>query len=100
MANLRARVQAWWVMCGVLAIALLTGATGSVLLFALVSFLALREFITLAPTRHGDHHTLLWIFFIVTPIQYWLVWRDWYGLFAIFIPVYVFLSASEVRSGR
>jgi phosphatidate cytidylyltransferase len=92
-ANLRARVQAWWVMCGVLAIALLTGVTGSVLLFALISFLALREFITLVPTRHGDHHTLLWMFFIVTPIQYWLVWKEWYGLFAIFIPVYVFLLA-------
>jgi phosphatidate cytidylyltransferase len=91
--NLRARVQAWWVMCGVLAIALLTGVLGSVLLFALISFLALREFITLTPTRHGDHHTLLWMFFIITPIQYWLVWREWYGLYAIFIPVYVFLLA-------
>lgn len=92
-ANLRARVQAWWVMCAVLAVALLSGGVGSVLLFALISFLALREFITLAPIRHGDHHTLLWMFFIVTPIQYWLVWKEWYGLFAIFIPVYVFLLA-------
>lgn len=90
-ANLNARIQAWWVMCAVLAVALLTGHVGATLLFALISFLALREFITLTPTGHGDHRTLLWIFFIVTPIQYWLVWRDWYGLFAIFIPVYVFL---------
>jgi phosphatidate cytidylyltransferase len=90
-ANLNARIQAWWVMCAVLAVALLTGHIGATLLFALISFLALREFITLTPTGHGDHRTLLWIFFIVTPIQYWLVWRDWYGLFAIFIPVYVFL---------
>lgn len=90
-ANLNARIQAWWVMCAVLAVAVLTREVGSVLLFALISFLALREFITLTPTGHGDHRTLLWAFFIVTPIQYWLVWRDWYGLFAIFIPVYVFL---------
>jgi phosphatidate cytidylyltransferase len=92
-ANLRARVQAWWVMCAVVAVALLTGMTGAVLLFALISFLALREFITLTPTRHGDHRTLLWIFFLVTPIQYWLVWNEWYGLYAIFIPVFVFLLA-------
>jgi phosphatidate cytidylyltransferase len=92
-ANLNARIQAWWVMCAVLAVALLTGHIGATLLFALISFLALREFITLTPTGHGDHRTLLWIFFIVTPIQYWLVWRDWYGLFAIFIPVFVFLLA-------
>jgi phosphatidate cytidylyltransferase len=89
--NLNDRVRAWWVMCAVLALALLTGRTGAALLFMGLSFLALREFITLAPTRHGDHRALLWIFFVVTPIQYWLVWRDWYGLFAIFIPVFVFL---------
>jgi phosphatidate cytidylyltransferase len=80
-------------MIAVLALALLTGDIGAVLLFAAISFLALREFITLIPARHGDHRTLLWIFFLVMPIQYWLVWSDWYGLFAIFIPVFVFLLA-------
>lgn len=89
--NLNDRIRAWWVMCAVLALALMTGRTGAALLFMGVSFLALREFVTLAPTRHGDHRALLWIFFVVTPVQYWLVWRDWYGLFAIFIPVFVFL---------
>ncbi len=90
-ANLNDRIRAWWVMCAVFAVALLTRDIGAVLLFALISFLALREFITLVPTRHGDHRTLLWVFFLVTPIQYWLVWSDWYGLFAIFIPVFAFL---------
>lgn len=92
-ANLNARIRAWWGMCAIFALALLTRGIGSVLLFSLISFFALREFITLTPTRHADHRTLLWIFFLVTPIQYWLVWRDWYGLFAIFIPVFVFLLA-------
>ena len=92
-ANLNARIRAWWVMSAVFALAVLTRGVGSVLLFALISFLALREFITLVPTRHGDHRTLLWVFFVVMPVQYWLVWHDWYGLFAIFIPVYVFLLA-------
>ena len=90
-ANLNDRIRAWWVMCAILALALMTGRTGAALLFMGISFLALREFVTLAPTRHGDHRALLWIFFVVTPVQYWLVWRDWYGLFAIFIPVFVFL---------
>ena len=89
--NLNDRIRSWWVMCAVFAVALLTRGVGSVLLFALISFFALREFITLTPTRHGDHRTLLWVFFVVTPIQYWLVWHDWYGLFAIFIPVFAFL---------
>src|SRR5688500_531676 len=93
-ANLNDRIRAWWVMSAVFALALLARGVGSVLLFALISFFALREFITLVPTRHGDHRTLLWVFFVVMPVQYWLVWNDWYGLFAIFIPVYVFLLLS------
>lgn len=90
-ANLNARIRAWWVMSAVFAIALLTRGLGSVVLFALTSFFALREFITLTPTRKSDHRALLWVFFLVTPIQYWLVWNEWYGMFSIFIPVYAFL---------
>lgn len=90
-ANLNARVRAWWVMSAVFVAALATGGVGSVLLFALTSFIALREFVTLTPTSRGDHRTLFWAFFVVAPLHYWLVGIQWYGLFAIFIPVYAFL---------
>lgn len=90
-ANLDARVRAWWVMVAIFTIALFTGGIGSVVLFALTSFFALREFITLTPTRPGDHRSLFWVFFVVVPAQYYLVATRWYGLFSIFIPVYVFL---------
>jgi phosphatidate cytidylyltransferase len=89
--NLNARINAWWVMCGIFAISVLVGQIGSVILFALISFLALREFITLVPTRPADHRALLWSFFLITPLQYLLVAIHWYGLFAILIPVYAFL---------
>lgn len=89
--NLNARIKAWWMMVTVFALAMLTGGIGSVVLFGLTSFLALREFITLTPTKPGDHRTLFWVFFVITPIQYWLVATGWYGLFAIMIPVYAFL---------
>lgn len=90
-ANLDARVKAWWVMVLVFGVALATGGLGSVILFGLTSFFALREFITLTPTRPGDHRTLFWVFFIITPLQYYLVATHWYGLFAILIPVYAFI---------
>lgn len=90
-ANLNARTRAWWIMVVIFLGALLTGIIGSVILFGLLSFFALREFITMTPTRPGDHRTLFWLFFIVTPIQYWLVGTGWYALFSIFIPVYAFL---------
>jgi phosphatidate cytidylyltransferase len=89
--NLNARIKAWWVMVFAFGLAISTGGIGSVILFALTSFLALREFITLTPADRGDHRTLFWVFFIITPVQYWLVLTGWYGLFAIMIPVYGFL---------
>lgn len=90
-ANLDARVRAWWVMVAIFSAALFTGGLGSVILFALTSFFALREFLTLTPTRPADHRALFWAFFVVVPLQYILVAQRWYGAFAIFIPVYVFL---------
>lgn len=90
-ANLNARIRSWWVMTAVFTAALATGGIGSVILFALTSFFALREFVTLTPTHRGDHRTLFWAFFIFAPVQYVLVGIQWYGLFAIFIPVYAFL---------
>jgi phosphatidate cytidylyltransferase len=77
------------------------GTIVSILLFATTSFLALREFVTLAPTRPGDHRALFWSFFVVTPIQYFLIWMQWYGLFSILIPVYVsiFLAIRTALAG-
>ncbi|QZN96757.1 phosphatidate cytidylyltransferase [Symbiopectobacterium purcellii] len=90
-ANLNARIRAWWVMCTISVIAMLVGPIGSVVLFALMSFYALRECVTLTPTRRGDHEALFWCFFIILPLQYLLVGIEWYNLFVIFIPVYAFL---------
>jgi len=89
--NLNARTKAWWFMVAVFALAMVAGRGGTVILFGLISFLALREFITLTPTRLGDHRTLFWVFFVITPLQYVLLWYDWYELFIILIPVYAFL---------
>jgi hypothetical protein len=75
--------------------------TGATVLFALISFLALREMLTITPTRRGDHHTMFWAFFVLIPIQYYLVYAQWYGLFAIFIPVYgqIFLAIRSTLTG-
>lgn len=89
--NLVARTRAWWVMVAVFVGAKIAGSGASAILFGAISFMALREMITLTLTRHADHRTLFAVFFIITPIQYVLVYARWYGLFAIFIPVYAFL---------
>jgi len=89
--NLNARIRAWWALVLVFAIALAFERVGMCILFALISFIALREMLTLAPTRLGDHHTLFWAFFVMIPLQYYLIFIQWYGLYSIFIPVWCFL---------
>lgn len=98
--NLNARVRAWWVMVALFGIAMALGKTGVIVLFAFASFFGLREFLTLTPTRRGDHWALLAAFFVVLPVQYYLVSIEWYGLYAIFIPVYVFLLLPVVAALR
>jgi phosphatidate cytidylyltransferase len=89
----RLRVRAWWILFSVLAAAFLLGQTVTIILFFLISFWALREFITVTPTRPGDHRTLRWVFFLFVPLQYLFIalGPDWYVPFFISIPVYAFL---------
>ena len=89
--NLNARIKAWWVMVGLIAIAIWSGPITIIFLFAFVSFQSLREFISLTYTRHGDHRALILSFFFFLPYQYYLIAIDLYGMFAILIPVYAFL---------
>jgi len=90
-SNLNARIGAWWIMSAIFALTLVIGPIGSLVLFGLMSLLALREYMTLLPTRRADHRTLFWAFFIFTPLQYFLIGIQWYGMFAILIPVFAFL---------
>ena len=87
------RVRAWLMMCAVLGLALRLGPEITIGVFFLVSFWALREFITMTPTRRGDHRALFWSFFLFTPLQYVLVGlgQKWYFLYTIMIPVYASL---------
>ncbi|MFK0272442.1 phosphatidate cytidylyltransferase [Ensifer sp. KUDG1] len=89
--NLNARIKAWWAMVVLIAIAFVAGRVGVLLLFAFCSFAALREFITLINTRRGDHWAIAAAFFVVLPINYFLLWAEQYGIYSIFVPVYAFL---------
>ncbi len=90
-ANLNARTKAWWGMVAVFAGALAVGPIGTAVMFFFSSFMALREFITLTPTKPADHRTLFWVFFIITPLHYYFLATQWYIMFLILIPVYAFL---------
>jgi phosphatidate cytidylyltransferase len=89
-AELAARVRSWWVMAGVFALAMALSLVVSLLFLALVSFLALKEYLSLIPTRRADRRVLFWAYLAI-PAQFWWVHVGWYGMFIIFIPVYLFL---------
>ncbi|MBL8243354.1 MAG: phosphatidate cytidylyltransferase [Rhodanobacteraceae bacterium] len=98
--NLNDRINAWWVMVAVVGLAFAFGKAGVIVLFALLSLLALREFVTLTYTRRSDHLALALAFYLALPVQYLLIWIEWYGLYSIFIPVYGFLLLPIVAALR
>lgn len=84
------RVNSWWVIITLFSLAIVANRSLSILFFAFVSFLALREYLTLAPKRKGDTRVFLWCFLSI-PLQYYWVNASWYNMFIIFVPVYMFL---------
>ena len=97
-ADFRALLRTTWFMAVVFWIGWALGPGVATLLFGLIAFFALREFITLSPTRRGDHRSLILAFFVVLPIQFWLVATARFDLFTVFIPVYVFLAIPVVSA--
>jgi phosphatidate cytidylyltransferase len=88
--NLRQRVISWWVMVALLSVALGLGWQATLVLFAVISFIALREFLSLAPAHREDRLIIL-ASYAVVPISYWWIAVNEYGIYLVFIPVWVFL---------
>jgi phosphatidate cytidylyltransferase len=88
--ELRARIGSWWVMVALLVGALALGRIAMTVLLGFVSYLALKEYLTIIPTRKADRVVLL-VAYLAVPVQYYWIGIGWYGMFVIFVPVYMFL---------
>jgi len=88
--ELAARVKSWWVLVAIFALAISFRRGIAIAFFALLSFLALKEYLSLIPTRRADRRVLFWAYLCV-PLQYLWIWQQWYNMFLIFIPVWAFL---------
>ena len=99
--ELALRIQSWWVMVTVFSAAMLLSRTISIWFFGFLSFLALKEYLSMIPTRRADRRVLFWCYAAI-PFQYYWVASEWYGMFIIFIPVYLFLflPLSMIRIGE
>ncbi len=84
------RIRSWWVMITLVVVALALGPTGVILLFAFISYIALREYLSIIPSRKEDRLVIFLAYFVI-PANTLLIWFDHYGIFVIFVPIYVFL---------
>ncbi|MDH3223017.1 MAG: phosphatidate cytidylyltransferase [Gemmatimonadota bacterium] len=91
LGEVRMRIRSWWIMAGMFSLALIVERGWSLSFFALVSYLALKEYFSLIPTRRADRRVLLWAYAAI-PVQYFAIYMEWYGLFIIIVPVYLFLA--------
>lgn len=91
LSNFGKRLKTSWVIFVITAFSFLLGFFGLVLFFTFVSFLALREFLSIVRLKGGDYWPIFCAFYLFLPLQYFFVLVDWQFMFFIFIPVYVFL---------
>lgn len=84
------RVKTWWILVGIFSVAMMAPTHYSVGFFAFVSFLGLKEYFSMIPTRRADRRVIFWAYVSIV-LQYYWVATAWYGMFIIFIPVYMFL---------
>lgn len=84
------RVRSWWVMAGIFTLAMAVHTTVSIVFLGFVSFLAFKEYLAMVSSRRADRRVIFWGFLAI-PLQFYWVAIGWYGMFIIFIPVYMFL---------
>lgn len=84
------RIRSWWVMFIIFTFALIIHSTISLIFMALLCFLALKEYFSLIPFNRAHRLVLFWAYMTI-PVQFCLIYLGWYGMFIVFIPVYMFL---------
>jgi phosphatidate cytidylyltransferase len=84
------RTKSWWLMAAIFTAAVLVNRVAGLAFLGVVSFLALKEYLSIIPTRRADRRVLFFLYLAI-PIQYYWVAIGWYGMFIIFVPVYMLL---------
>jgi len=88
--ELESRIRTWWAIVAIFSFAILVNRAVAIIFLGFVSFLALKEYLSMIPTRRSDRRVLFWAYLSI-PFQYYWIYTGWYGMFIIFIPVFIFL---------
>lgn len=84
------RIKTWWGMLFIFCLATLFNSVVSLLSLMVLCFFALKEYFSMIRTRKADRRLFLWAYLAI-PLQFYWIYIEWYGMFIVFIPVYVFL---------
>jgi phosphatidate cytidylyltransferase len=88
--EINTRIRSWWTIVLVLFADIAIAKKATVIFLGFISFLALKEYLSLIPTRRSDRRVLFWAYLAI-PLQYYWAYSNWYGMFITFIPIYIFL---------
>lgn len=87
--NLNLRIKSFWIITPLLTFAVIGNKISAFILVGLISYLALKEFISMVPTRRADRRVLLWAYLAI-PVQLYFIYTNWLAMFYLFIPLYMF----------
>lgn len=88
--ELKDRIWSWWIIIAFFIIGAMLNTTLAMIFFGLLSYLALKEYFTLIPTRRTDRRIIFYAYLAIV-FQYYFAGLQWYGMFIIWIPVFIFL---------
>ncbi|NGX49797.1 MAG: Phosphatidate cytidylyltransferase [Candidatus Anoxychlamydiales bacterium] len=88
-SDMNARLRAWWYIFIAFTLVFLTRVWVLDLFWMGISLLALREYFHVIPINPEHKRTKIWLYLSI-PLQYACILLNWYGLFLIFIPVYIY----------
>ena len=90
MANFKQRLKSFWLIVVLFTVALAFTKIFAFVFIAFITYLALKEFLSLIPTRRADRRVLLWAYLII-PIQFYFIYHNWGVMFYLLVPLYMFL---------
>ena len=88
--NFITRLKTFWMIVVFLTVAFSFNFGITVLLLAFISYLALKEYFSMIPTRNADRRALFWAYLSI-PVQFYLIYIGWLNMFYLLIPLYLFL---------
>lgn len=90
MTNFKLRLKSFWLIVILFTAAFSFNKIFAFFFLTFINYLALKEFLSLIPTRRADRRVLLWAYLAI-PAQFYFIYIHWLVVFYLFVPLYMFL---------